>query len=154
MGWNSWNHFACNVNETVVKQTADLLISTGLAQRGYKYVNIDDCWQISRDPKTKEIIVDPERFPSGMPNLVEYIHSKGLYIGLYSDAGEYTCQKRPGSLGFEDVDATTYAKWQIDYLKYDNCYNEGIDPKKRYPVMRDALNKTGIFIFLFILKFN
>lgn len=71
------------------------------------------------------------------------MHGKGLKLGLYSDAGSHTCQGRPGSLGFEDIDAQTYATWQVDYLKYDNCYDESIPPKKRYPVMRDALNKTG-----------
>lgn len=90
----------------------DLLISTGLAAKGYKYVNLDDCWQIDRNSTTKEIIEDFKKFPSGMGALGEYIHSKGLLYGLYSDAGQATCQKRPGSRNYETVDANTYAKWK------------------------------------------
>lgn len=112
MGWNSWNRFGCNINETLIKQTADLMVSTGLAAKGYKYINLDDCWQIERNATTKEIIEDKTKFPSGMAALGEYIHSKGLLYGLYSDAGYKTCQGRPGSLGYETVDAQTYAKWK------------------------------------------
>ena len=112
MGWNSWNHFHCNINETLIRQTADLMVSTGLAAKGYRYINLDDCWQIDRNATTKEIIEDKTKFPSGMEALGEYIHSKGLLFGLYSDAGFKTCQGRPGSLGYETVDASTYAKWK------------------------------------------
>lgn len=105
MGWNSWNHFGCNINETVVRETADLLVSTGLAAKGYKYLNLDDCWQIDRNLITREIVPDAKKFPSGMAALAEYVHSKGLLFGLYSDAGTKTCQGRPGSYGFEDIDA-------------------------------------------------
>lgn len=112
MGWNSWNYFDCNINETVVKATADRLIELGLDKKGYVYVNIDDCWQIDRDNTTSEIVVDKEKFPSGMAALGKYIHQKGLKFGIYSDSGEKTCQKRPGSLGYEDIDAQTYANWE------------------------------------------
>lgn len=122
---------------------ANTLVSTGLRDKGYVYVNLDDCWQISRNSVTKEIVADIEKFPSGIPALAAYVHSLGLKFGLYSDAGTMTCQKRPGSLGYEEIDAQTYARWGVDYLKYDNCFNDGSSPKKRYPVMRDALNKTG-----------
>jgi alpha-galactosidase len=91
MGWNSWNRFGCNINETLIRQTADLLVSTGLAAKGYKYLNLDDCWQITRNETTGEIIEDKTKFPSGMAALGEYIHSKGLLFGLYSDAGFKTC---------------------------------------------------------------
>lgn len=91
MGWNSWNRFGCNINEALIKQTADLLVSTGLAAKGYKYLNLDDCWQIARNETTGEIIEDKSKFPSGMAALGEYIHSKGLLFGLYSDAGFKTC---------------------------------------------------------------
>ncbi len=101
-----------------------------------------DCWAGSRDANGY-IVEDPQAFPSGMKALAEYVHSKGLKFGLYSDAGQYTCDKRPGSLGYEVKDATKYAEWKIDYLKYDNCYDNGIKPETRYPVMRDALNATG-----------
>ena len=91
MGWNSWNHFGCKINETLIRKTADLLVSTGLAAKGYKYVNLDDCWQVSRNSTTQQIIEDPSTFPSGIPALAKYVHSKNLKIGLYSDAGNKTC---------------------------------------------------------------
>lgn len=149
LGWNSWNHFGCNINETVIRSTADALIATGLAKAGYTYVNIDDCWASSRDPTSDYIIPDPNAFPSGMASLVDYIHSRGLLFGLYSDAGYKTCAGRPGSYGYEDIDAHVYAEWRVDYLKYDNCNswvtNKTI--KERYERMRDALNLTGRPIF-------
>ena len=111
MGWNSWNHFKCNVSETLVKQTTDKIIELGLDKKGYVHVNIDDCWQVDRDNTTKVIIEDKTRFSSGMGSLAKYIHDKGLKFGLYSDAGPMTCQSRPGSYGFEKIDAQTYAKW-------------------------------------------
>lgn len=145
MGWNSWNHFRCSVNDTLLRRTADAIVAKGLDKHGYKYVNIDDCWAGSRD-KDGNVVPDSKTFPN-MTALADYIHSKGLLFGLYSDAGTETCQKKPGSLGHEQADANSYAKWGVDYLKYDNCNNRGIPPEKRYPVMRDALNKTGRPIF-------
>ena len=100
MGWNAWNYLRCNINEDIVKKTADLLVETGLAKKGYKYVNLDDCWQSARDHATNKIIPDPVRFKSGMASLGKYIHSKGLKFGLYSDSGYLTFEKRPGSYGF------------------------------------------------------
>ncbi|CAL0327554.1 unnamed protein product [Lupinus luteus] len=147
MGWNSWNFFACNINESVIKETADALISTGLADIGYVYVNIDDCWSKATRDLKGQLVPDPKTFPSGIKALADYIHGKGLKIGIYSDAGAFTCQVRPGSLFHENDDAELFASWGIDYLKYDNCYNLGIPPKKRYPPMRDALNATGHPIF-------
>lgn len=99
--------------------------------------------QIDRDPITKQIQYDKKKFPSGLQNLIDYVHSHGFKFGLYSDAGTKTCQGRPGSYGFQRIDAQTYAKWKVDYLKYDNCHNEGLNPKLRYPLMRNALNETG-----------
>jgi alpha-galactosidase len=145
MGWNSWNKFACNINEKLIKDTIDALVDTGLAKAGYKYVNLDDCWQSDRDSNGK-IVVDP-RFPNGIKPLADYAHEKGLLFGLYSDAGYKTCAGRPGSLGYEEIDAKTYAEWGVDYLKYDNCFTDGSPPKKRYPVMRDALLKQDRKIF-------
>ncbi|UJR12125.1 hypothetical protein I4U23_016302 [Adineta vaga] len=146
MGWNSWNHFPCNINENLIRQVTDSIISTGLAAVGYEYVNLDDCWQISRDAQGI-IQADPNGFPSGIPALVDYVHSKKLKLGLYSDAGFATCDNRPGSLHYEVKDANTYASWNIDYLKYDNCNSDGTMPIERYPTMRDALNATGRPIF-------
>lgn len=148
MGWNSWNHFGCNINEQIIRETTDALISSGLAAKGYNYVNIDDCWNAKkRDPVTKKQVPDPTNFPNGMKAVGDYIHSKGLNFGIYSDAGFFTCQIRPGSLHHEEIDAQSFAEWGVDYLKYDNCYNDLSSPKKRYPIMRDALNKTGRPIF-------
>ncbi|KAI9138969.1 putative alpha-galactosidase [Paraphysoderma sedebokerense] len=151
MGWNSWNRFGCNISETLIKETADVMVSSGLAKAGYEYVNLDDCWQVARDADGK-IVVDQERFPSGMKVLGDYIHSKGLKFGTYSSAGFQTCAQRPGSLGYEEIDAKTYAEWGIDLLKYDNCYSPLKDRSRqgninRFTAMRDALNKTGRPIF-------
>ena len=146
MGWNSWNKFACNINEKLIRDTIDALVNTGLAQAGYKYVNLDDCWQVSRDSNGK-IVVDQKAFPNGIKPLADYAHQKGLLFGLYSDAGFKTCAGRPGSLGYEEIDAKTYAEWGVDYLKYDNCFTDGSAPEVRYPVMRDALLKQNRPIF-------
>ncbi|GMY08367.1 alpha-galactosidase 3 [Fagus crenata] len=147
MGWNSWNFFACNINETVIKETADALISTGLADLGYVYLNIDDCWSTVTRNSEGQLVPDPKTFPSGIKPLADYVHAKGLKLGIYSDAGVSTCQVRPGSLYHENDDAELFASWGVDYLKYDNCYNLGINPKERYPPMRNALNGTGRTIF-------
>ena len=155
MGWNSWNHFGCNISESTIRETAEKIASSGLRDLGYQYVNIDDCWQVDRDPVTSQIIADPKTFPSGIKNLSDYIHSLGLKFGIYSDAGYKTCAGRPGSLNHEEIDAQTYADWGVDYLKYDNCFNGGSSGKThRYPVMRDALNKTGRPIFFSICEWG
>lgn len=143
MGWNSWNFFACNISETVIKETADALVSTGLAKLGYVHVNIDDCWSTPKRNAKGELVADPKTFPSGIKALADYVHKQGLKLGIYSDAGIYTCQVRPGSLYHEENDAKQFASWGVDYLKYDNCYNLGIKPKDRYPPMLKALNATG-----------
>ncbi len=139
MGWNSWNKFGCNVSEQLIKDTADAMISTGMRDAGYEYIVIDDCWQVSRDARGT-IVADSKRFPSGMKSLADYVHSKGLKFGLYSDAGTGTCQKRPGSKGFEEKDAQQYAAWGVDYLKYDWCNTEGQDTREAYIKMSKALN--------------
>ena len=146
MGWNTWNKFWCGINETLIHDSIDALINSGLFEAGYNYINLDDCWQRYRG-EDGYIIPDNDTFPHGIEPLVEYAHSKGLKFGLYSSAGNYTCQGRPGSLDFEKQDAEIYAKWNIDYLKYDNCYNRGISSLIRYPKMRDCLNETGHPIF-------
>ena len=146
MGWNTWNKFWCGINETLIHDSIDALINSGLFEAGYNYINLDDCWQKYRG-EDGYIIPDNDTFPHGIEPLVEYAHSKGLKFGLYSSAGNYTCQGRPGSLDFEEQDAEIYAKWNIDYLKYDNCYNRGISSLIRYPTMRDCLNHTEHPIF-------
>jgi alpha-galactosidase len=142
MGWNSWNKFGCNVSEKLIKEMADAMVTNGLLDAGYTYVVIDDCWQIGRD-SLGNIIPDPERFPSGMKALANYIHGKGLKFGIYSCAGSQTCQGRPGSRGYQFQDARTYAKWGVDYLKYDWCSDEGQNPKAAYKTMSDALKECG-----------
>jgi len=142
MGWNSWNKFACNVSEKLIKEMADAMVSTGMKKAGYQYVNIDDCWQVSRDSSGR-IVPDPDRFPGGIKSLADYVHSKGLKLGIYTDAGTMTCEKRPGSLDHEAQDAKTYAEWGIDYVKIDWCHTEGLDPQKQYEKFRDALAVSG-----------
>lgn len=148
MGWNSWNHFNCKIDEKIIRETADALVSTGLSKLGYIYVNIDDCWaEIARNDKG-ELVPKNLTFPSGMKALADYVHSKGLKLGIYSSAGYFTCAKAmPGSLGHEEQDAKTFASWGIDYLKYDNCNNDGTKPTVRFPVMTRALMRTGRPIF-------
>jgi alpha-galactosidase len=153
MGWNSWNKFACNVSETLIKETSDAMVATGMKDAGYQYVVIDDCWQVSRDAQGN-IVPDPVRFPSGMKALADYVHSKGLKFGLYSDAGTATCQKRPGSRGFEEKDATQYAAWGVDYLKYDWCSTEGQDAHAAYTRMSKALRGAGRPIVLSICEWG
>lgn len=140
MGWNSWNHFGGNINETIVREIADAMVSSGMRDAGYVYVNIDDTWQISREGST--IVADFSKFPSGMKALADYAHSLGLKLGLYSDRGTATCAGHPGSFGYETEDANTYASWGIDYLKYDNC-NAGPEIQEDYERMRDALLNCG-----------
>lgn len=142
MGWNSWNKFECKINETIVKEIADAMVKNGMKESGYEYIIVDDCWQIGRD-SLGNILADPVRFPSGMKSLGDYIHSKGLKFGIYSDAGILTCQGRPGSRGYEFQDARTYAKWGVDLLKYDWCSHGKQNAEASYVLMRDAIKKAG-----------
>ncbi len=142
MGWNSWNRFGCDVSERLIRETADAMVATGMKAAGYQYVVIDDCWHGERDAEGN-IGPDPARFPSGMKALADYVHSKGLKLGIYSDAGAKTCGGRPGSRGHEYQDALTYARWGVDYLKYDWCNNEGLRAEGAYATMRDALHAAG-----------
>ncbi|KAH7279899.1 hypothetical protein KP509_37G042900 [Ceratopteris richardii] len=123
------------------------MVSKGLAKLGYTYVNIDDCWaEMSRDRKGF-LQARSSTFPSGIKALSDYVHAKGLKLGIYSDAGYQTCQGQPGSLGNEYKDAATFASWGVDYLKYDNCHNDGTKPEVRYPIMSKALLSTNRPIF-------
>ena len=142
MGWNSWNKFGCNVSEDLIKSVADAIASNGMKAAGYEYIVIDDCWQVSRDANGN-IVPDAQRFPSGMKALGDYIHSKGLKFGIYSDAGTKTCQGRPASQGHEYQDARTYASWGVDYLKYDWCNTGTRNAEEAYTTMRDALAASG-----------
>ncbi|KAK3189192.1 hypothetical protein Dsin_028753 [Dipteronia sinensis] len=148
MGWNSWNHFHCQINDKIIRETADALVSSGLSKLGYKYVNLDDCWGESKRDSQGNLVANKTTFPSGIKALADYVHSKGLKLGIYADSGHRTCSgTMPGSLGHEEQDAMTFASWGIDYLKYDNCFNDDTRPTIRYPVMSRALKKTRRSIF-------
>ena len=142
MGWNSWNKFACDVSEVLIRETADAMVSSGLKDAGYEYIVIDDCWQLSRD-SLGFIVPDPKRFPSGIKALADYVHSKGLKFGIYSCAGDKTCGGRPAGRGHEYQDAVMYAKWGVDYLKYDWCNTDKLNAEGSYTTMRDALHEAG-----------
>lgn len=142
MGWNSWNKFACDVSETLIMETADALVENGMSDAGYEYIVIDDCWQIGRDSQGF-IVADPERFPSGIKALADYVHSKGLKFGIYSCAGTKTCAGRPGARGHEFQDAYMYAKWGVDYLKFDWCSSDGQNSKESYTLMSSKIREAG-----------
>ncbi|PVI00156.1 glycoside hydrolase family 27 protein [Periconia macrospinosa] len=127
LGWNSWNRFGCDITESQFIVAAEKFVELGLKDAGYQYVNIDDCWQVKdhRDSATGRLIPDPERFPDGIVGTANKIHDMGLKIGIYSSAGDLTCQGYQASIRHEETDAATWAEWGIDYLKYDNCYIPG-----------------------------
>ena len=143
MGWNSWNHFSHRIDDKTVREIADAMASNGMKDAGYIYVNIDDTWQGERDAAGK--IHANTKFPD-MKALADYVHSKGLKIGIYSSPGPKTCAAYTGSFGHETDDAQTYAEWGFDYLKYDWCSASAIykdtDMQRLYQVMGDALQAT------------
>ncbi|WTX58391.1 NPCBM/NEW2 domain-containing protein [Streptomyces sp. NBC_00648] len=143
MGFNNWNSTHCRAefNEAMVKGIADTFVSQGLKDAGYTYVNLDDCWALPDRDASGNLVPDPVRFPHGIKAVADYVHSKGLKFGLYSSAGTKTCDVLgfPGGLGHEQQDANLWASWGVDYLKYDNCNNSGVDAKQRYKAMGDAL---------------
>eukprot|EP00271_Cylindrocystis_brebissonii_P005059 TRINITY_DN169_c0_g1_i9.p1 TRINITY_DN169_c0_g1~~TRINITY_DN169_c0_g1_i9.p1 ORF type:complete len:343 (-),score=49.62 TRINITY_DN169_c0_g1_i9:2171-3199(-) len=143
MGWNSWNHFFCNIDENIIRESADAIVSSGLAAKGYTYLNIDDCWADVKRNASGFLTPRNTTFSHGIKAIADYVHDKGLKFGIYSDAGTLTCALQPGSLGYEERDAALWASWGVDYLKYDNCYADDTSPQSRYTTMRDALNKTG-----------
>jgi alpha-galactosidase len=143
MGWNSWNKFECAVSQTVVEQEADAMVSSGMAAAGYQYINIDDCWEASSRDSNGNLVADPTRFPNGIKAVADYVHSKGLKLGIYNDAGTATCSGYPGFEGHEQQDANTYASWGIDYIKVDWCNTTGLDPQTQYTLIRNALVNTG-----------
>ncbi|RDI23677.1 alpha-galactosidase [Lentzea flaviverrucosa] len=148
MGFNNWNTTACGpeFTEAMVRDIADIFVSKGLKDAGYEYVNIDDCWAEKTRDAAGQLVPNRTRFPSGIKAVADYVHSKGLKFGIYTSAGTATCEKDngfPGGLGHEESDAQQFASWGVDYLKYDNCNNQGVDAKERYRKMRDALKKTG-----------
>lgn len=143
MGWNSWNTFATNINEKLVMEIADDMVSSGMKDAGYTYIVLDDGWMaMQRDSVTGNLVPDPVKFPNGIKKVVDYVHAKGLKFGLYNCAGTKTCAGYPGTRGYEYQDARQYAAWEIDYLKYDWCYTDGINAKEAYTTMSKALTVT------------
>ncbi|MFB7471474.1 NPCBM/NEW2 domain-containing protein [Kitasatospora sp. NPDC056184] len=147
MGFNNWNSTYCGdqFNEAMIKGIADLFVSKGLKAAGYRYVNLDDCWALPERDAAGNLVPDPVRFPHGIKALADYVHGKGLKFGIYSSAGDHTCDVKgfPGGLGHEQQDADLWASWGVDYLKYDNCHNQGTDARTRYRTMGEALKRTG-----------
>lgn len=142
MGWNSWNSLRCELlSHAAVVRAADRLLSSGLAEAGYDTVVVDDCWMASRDA-TGRIVPDAAKFPDGIKAVADAVHARGLKFGIYSDSGDKTCEGYPGSSGFEEMDAKTYAEWGVDFLKYDFC-NDKRTPREAYTLMANALRAAG-----------
>ncbi len=148
MGWNSWNQFGCNPSESLLKGVADAMVSSGMAAVGYDYVNIDDCWMSGRD-SSGVLQWDKSKFPDGIPALADYVHGKGLKLGIYETPSNTTCAGKTGGLGHESQDAQTFASWGVDYLKYDLCQGQ----MASFAKMHDALLATGRPIFYSVNPF-
>lgn len=146
MGWNDWNAFHCDVSEALVQETADFFVSSGMREAGYEFVNIDDCWALPQRDGEGNLVPNPAKFPNGIQAVADYVHARGLKFGIYATAGTHTCNAAdgfPGSLYHEFEDAALFASWGVDYLKYDNCNNQGIPAVVRYTAMGEALAATG-----------
>lgn len=155
MGWNNYNAYGLEVTDALVRRTADAMVSSGMREAGYVYVNIDDGWMAGSRDAAGNLRPDPAAFPHGIAALADYVHARGLKLGIYADAGLRTCGGLPGSLGHERADAASFAAWGVDYLKYDNCYagpgcaqtacpdGRSAPARDRYAAMRDALLATG-----------
>lgn len=145
MGWNTWNTFGEHINEQLIRESVDTFVKLGLREAGYQYVVIDDCWsERERDSKTNEIVPSKEKFPNGMKAVGDYIHENGLKFGMYSCAGVRTCANYPGSFGHEFLDARTFARWGVDFLKYDYCLKAFSDKAPYlYRRMGQALRTCG-----------
>jgi len=144
MGWNSWNHFACGIDETLIKQIADAMVNGGLQAAGYDVVTLDACWSARNRDAAGNLSNDPQTFPSGMKALGDYIHARGLRFGLYASIGTRMCgDVGPGSLDHEVQDVATLASWGVDYIKADRCSADGLVMKDLYARWRDAIAVSG-----------
>ncbi|XP_051493009.1 alpha-N-acetylgalactosaminidase [Apus apus] len=154
MGWLAWERFRCNVDcqtdprncisERLFFEMADRLAEDGWRELGYEYINIDDCWSAKQRDAAGRLVPDPERFPSGIKALADYVHARGLKLGIYGDLGTHTCGGYPGTtLDYVEQDAHTFAEWGVDMLKLDGCYSSGKEQEEGYPEMARALNATG-----------
>ncbi|WP_176731644.1 NPCBM/NEW2 domain-containing protein [Micromonospora rhizosphaerae] len=159
MGWNDWYTFFCDLDENLIKQTVDAMISTGMRDAGYKYVNLDDCWSAKERDAAGRLQADPAKFPSGIKALADYVHERGMKLGIYGDVGTQTCARYPGSYGHEAVDAQTFADWEVDFVKVDWCFVPFEDfPGKSqqevaaelYGRWHDAIEATGRPMFFSI----
>ena len=139
MGWNSWNTFQTNINEKLVMETADSMVSSGMKDAGFNYIVLDDGWMAMERNVNGDLIPDPLKFPRGMKVVADYVHSKGLKFGLYNCAGTKTCAGYPGTRGYEYQDARLYAAIGIDYLKFDWCSSDGQNAKESYTTMSKAI---------------
>jgi alpha-galactosidase len=147
MGWNNWNttNDRPEFNEELVVATIQYFLDSGLKDAGYEYINLDDNWALPERNDAGDLVPDPVRFPNGIKALADHAHDVGLKFGIYTSAGTKTCSRIgfPGALDHEEQDARLFASFGVDYLKYDNCNNQGRDARRRYTVMRDALLATG-----------
>jgi alpha-galactosidase len=139
MGWNTWNTFQGKISESLIKEMADALISSGMQKAGYRTLVVDDAWEATERDAQGNLVPDPVRFPSGMKALGDYLHSKGFQFGIHNCAGTKTCAGYPGGRGHEFQDARTYASWGVDYLKYDWCNHGTANAQETYKTMRDAI---------------
>ena len=130
MGWNSWNTFATDIDESLVMDTADLFVTLGLKDAGYEYIVLDDGWMSKERDENGDLVADPQKFPNGMKALADYVHGKGLKFGLYGCAGSKTCAGFPGNRGHEYQDARSFAAWGVDFLKYDWCNTENLNAQE------------------------
>ncbi|XP_065074857.1 alpha-N-acetylgalactosaminidase-like [Ochlerotatus camptorhynchus] len=153
MGWMSWERFRCItdckkypnecISEQLFKRMADLMVSEGYLEAGYDYVNIDDCWSEMQRDSSGRLVPDKKRFPNGMKHLADYIHSKGLKFGLYQDIGTHTCAGYPGMKDYFEIDAQTFADWDVDFIKIDGCYADERNMVDDYILFGEFMNKTG-----------
>jgi len=144
MGWNSWNTFGSEISDQLIRETALSMKEKGYLKAGYQYIVIDDCWSLKERDSEGRLVPDPAKFPRGMKDLADYVHSLGFKFGMYSCAGVQTCAGYPSSYDYEFIDAKTFASWGVDYLKYDFCnFPASADGLTRYATMSMALKASG-----------
>jgi alpha-galactosidase len=143
MGFNTWNTFQTNINESMLKSMVDTYVSAGMRDAGYQYFVLDDGWMAMQRDNNGSLVADPAKFPHGMKAFADYVHSKGLKFGIYNCAGTMTCAGYPGTRGYEYQDARLYASWGVDYLKYDWCYTDSINAREAYTTMSKAIKAAG-----------
>ncbi len=156
MGWNSWNAFEADIDEQKIRQIADAMVDSGMRDAGYTYLVLDDGWMAGSRDGDGNLVADPNKFPSGMKAIGDYIHSKGLKFGIYEDRGHSTCQQLPGSFKHEQADMSIFASWGVDYIKMDSCFAEsnGRLSTEDYAIYRNCITNTDRPIVLSISDFG